>query len=613
MELLPLVGDGTLSERLSLCSLRNWTTYPPAPVLRADQDESAETASQIAKETPGFKFVQWHSDSCDEYLALYAGPPASCLQYPPRPHSLSLESQADDAGSAMSEHGTEPRPGTQKAMTHIRNSEMFDDDDDDGVDDHGDDYDGDDGDDDDGVDNHGDDGVDDDGDDDGHDGSDGDDGVDDHGDDGDEGFRKSEIQQALADLLGHTKVWQIVTLLRADRPCVFVSPTPPATARRQKSLNQRHRPSCSHLPEDQLHRRERCWRRRDKRTTPEMSQLLQLQPQNPAELPSGFLFSFAQGALHPSPPAAQLFAGELPEDIRRISSMGHCSHINASCQIRDPWSTHPSCRVPGAVDPALLVVASRDVDLCSFACWHWIYQFLPLAKNFQMPADTPKTVLSGSKLQEGPTLQFLRRETKPASKELNQLKQDESQAVVTCTGTEGKKSVSLDCLIKFLRIKALHVRYLLSRGQASGLLGGRGEERAGLAKGSEDAQLLCHPQLCVEEHSDLPFLRFLQNPARCQKKGKQRILKIFIWNFDSSGKPKLTYLWMAMWLMKFQKLSAPDSFAALLGCQMDSGEEVLRKLSATPAGKSDPSREERPQQGRATFGKKPSGTGETLP
>ena len=44
-------------------------------------------------------------------------------------------------------------------------------------------------------------------------------------------------------------------------------------------------------------------------------------------------------------------------------------------------------------------------------------------------------VLSGSKLQEGPTLQFLRRETKPASNGLDQLKQDKGQAVVTCTGT----------------------------------------------------------------------------------------------------------------------------------------------------------------------------------
>lgn len=68
------------------------------------------------EELLAFSNQQWHSESHDEHLALYAGPPASCRLYPPRPHSLSLERQADDAGSALSVHGMEPRPGTQKAM-----------------------------------------------------------------------------------------------------------------------------------------------------------------------------------------------------------------------------------------------------------------------------------------------------------------------------------------------------------------------------------------------------------------------------------------------------------------------------------------------------------------
>lgn len=109
-------------------------------------------------------------------------------------------------------------------------------------------------------------------------------------------------------------------LLGADRPCMFILPTAPAKARRRKSHHQWHHHSCSHLPGDEMHRQEQCWRRRGRQeTTLEMSQLLQLPPRNAAGLLSGFLFSFVKVTLHTS----HLLLSSFLVDVPRVS----CTHL----------------------------------------------------------------------------------------------------------------------------------------------------------------------------------------------------------------------------------------------------------------------------------------------
>lgn len=81
----------------------------------------------------------------------------------------------------------------------------------------------------------------------------------------------------------------------------------------------------------------------------------------------------------------------------------------------------------------------------------------------------------------------------------------------------GEKSVSWYYLVKSLRRKALHLRHLLSPGQAGSCLEVVGRRGLGRPGGSEDAQLLCCPPMHVDRQSDLAFLRFLHKHGRCQR------------------------------------------------------------------------------------------------